>query len=218
LTLTKKEKALVPLLPNGWDLNLYAKWAPETLPKDWEEKWHLRTSCMPFSMHGIMRLNWLRPFPTIHSSAGRWIHPDHDRPMTVGELATVMGWGGLIPKGPNPVGQIAKGVTPAAGEWLAEQARAYLDDEWGSEDWESKYCNDDCVWKGGNAEGALEKTFNLTRYTGTAYDEKDYTHVPTQQHRFPVFQRRATLKQRQLAALHEQIRKDKGSSGIQRDA
>lgn len=187
--LTQNEWAVVPHLPNGWCLNRFGSYATHLLPDEYKTTWKWRTSEMPFSMHCIMRLNWLRPFPTLYSSAGRRIHPEFDRPVTIGELATVMGWEGHIPKGANPVGQIAKGVCPSAGEWLAQQAELYLDDHWGNEDWESSYDDKKCEWVGGDCNGATEKVFNLTRYTGQHFDfewYKDrlpYFHQP---HRFNI--------------------------------
>jgi site-specific DNA-cytosine methylase len=194
--LSRDEWTVVPLLPNGWDLNLYALWASETLPSRMKETWETRTSDMPFSMHGLYRLNWLRPFPTIHSSAGRWIHPDHDRPLTIGELATAMGWEGRIPRGPMPIAQIAKGVVPDAGEWIAQQAINYLDDHWGDEDWESRYCDRCGQWLGKSTSGEREKTFNLTRYVGHTFDRKDYDVPETQSHRFPLVERRERARKR----------------------
>jgi len=121
IKLTPTEKTCVPHLPNGWDLNKLARFRPEVTPQSVQDKWKYRTSGLPFSLHCIFRTNWLRPSPTIHSSAMRWIHPVHDRPLTIGELATIMGWEGKIPVGKGAVPQIAKGVVPAVGEWLAKQ-------------------------------------------------------------------------------------------------
>jgi site-specific DNA-cytosine methylase len=192
--LTDEEKHCVPNLPNGWDLNLLAKFYLEAMPKRWQRVYKYRTSDMPFSMHSIHRLNWLRPYPTIHSSAGRQIHPVHNRPVTVGEVATVMGWDGLIPVGANPIAQIGKSVCPAAGKWLAEQAVAYLNDEWGDEDWESSYDNNKCEWVGRHcSRNDKEKVFNLTRYVGQQLDEDRYEEVQIHQHRFDVAARRRRL-------------------------
>ncbi len=168
--LTKNEWACVPHLPNGWDLNCLAKHNTSVLPQKMQRKYKLRISDMPFSMHGIVRLNWLRPSPTLHSSCARFIHPEHHRPLTIGELSRIMGWGDRIPSGKQPAAQLAKGVAPSAGEWLAQQVQSYLDNEWGNEDWESTYCPIDCEWKGQNTNGAMEKVFDLTKYTPSHFD------------------------------------------------
>lgn len=184
--LTDEEKHIVPNLPNGWNVNTLAAYNLDALPRRWQEMWHLRTSDMPFSMHCIYRMNWLRPFPTIHSSAARFIHPEHNRPLTVGELATAMGWSD-IPRGPKPVNQIAKGVCPEAGEWLANQVKLYLEDYWGEDDWESSYNPTKGEWEGRNAAGAKEKYFNLTQYVGSHFDIERYSDVkPIQRYRHPV--------------------------------
>jgi hypothetical protein len=85
----------------------------------------------------------------------------------VGELSAIMGWPmGVIPVGPNPVGQIAKGVVPAVGEWLARQVQHYLQDDWGAEDWESTYDAKQGCWVGQHlADKPTEKVFNLSHYT-----------------------------------------------------
>ncbi len=183
IKLTPNEKACVPHLPNGWDLNRLARYRTELTPEDTQFKWNYRTSALPFSLHCIFRTNWLRPSPTIHSSAMRWIHPVHNRPLTIGELATIMGWEGKIPYGKGAIPQIAKGIVPAVGTWLAEQAKDYLNGVWGSDDWESSYNAKTATWEGRSTEGALEKTFDLTDYCGHYFDIERYAHIqPIQAH------------------------------------
>jgi len=173
IRLTPNEKAVLPRLPNGWGLNSFARYSYDDLPPDLKLTWDLRSSNMPFSMHCIGRVNWLTPCPTIHSSGSRFIHPHHDRPLTIGELATLMGWP-QIPCGPSPVAQIAKGIVPNVGEWLAQQAKLYLDGYWGNEDWESSYNDKTSMWEGYVSNGAIEKTFNLTRYISKHFDRSRY--------------------------------------------
>jgi site-specific DNA-cytosine methylase len=173
IKLTDNEKACVPYLPTGWGLNTLARFRYQFLPDKMKYVWDTRVSDMPFSLHCISRTNWLRPCPTLHSSATRYIHPTHDRPLTVGELAAVMGWDD-IPRGRMPVPQLAKGVVPAVGEWLAQQAADYLDGKWAGDDWESSYDPHDCEWKGRSVNGAREKVFDLTRYVGSQFDRSRY--------------------------------------------
>ena len=95
-----------------------------------------------------------------------------------------MGWD-MAPVGKNPIAEIAKGVVPAVGQWLAEQAELYLDDAWGDEDWESRYDNREGEWVGRDTTGELEKTFILTEYvppwrSWDAYPESAI--VPKYQH------------------------------------
>lgn len=182
--LTPDEKHCVPNLPNGWNLNTLARYGYDGLSEHLKEKWDLRASEMPFSLHCILRLNWLRPSPTLHSSCCRFIHPDHNRPLTVGELSTIMGWDD-IPLGPHPWAQIAKGIAPSAGEWLANQAVAYLDNEWGSDDFESSYDPALSEWVGRDTTGEREKTFDLTKYCGYQFDMERYACAP-QSHRFNI--------------------------------
>jgi len=137
---------------------------------------------MPFSLHGVHRINWLCPFPTLHSSVGRAIHPELHRGHTVGELARVMGWGDDIPRGGNPIAQIAKGVVPDIGEWLAQQVELFLDDYWGDDDFESSYNAKLGEWVGGETCEQVEKEFNMTQYFGHHFRE-DHYEVP------PFFQR-----------------------------
>ncbi len=185
--LSKEDAVCVPYLPNGWDMNALARYHYDILPKRYQRMWDLRGSQMPFSMHCIKRLNWLMACPTLHGSCGRFIHPEHHRPLTYGELATIMGWGGEYPRGPWPQKQIAKGVSPPAGRWLAEQAELYLNDEWGNEDWESSYDHAKGEWVGKDCRGAVEKTFNLTRYVSKtiSWEKYDGDNLP-QKHRFNV--------------------------------
>ena len=121
---------------------------------------------MPFSCHCVRRIAWDMQCPTIHGSAGRFLHPSEDRPLTVREMSLLMGWpDGMTPRGYNPVGQIAKGVCPEVGVWLAEQVQLYLDDEWGDEDYESSYDDLAGQWVGRRCDpGQTEKVFDLTKY------------------------------------------------------
>jgi len=173
IELTKDEQLVVPMLPNGWDLHAMARHAYHALPEKYKTLWDTRASDLPFSLHGINRLNWLRPCPTLHSSAGRFIHPSQNRPLTVGELSAIMGWPN-IPVGPRPVAQIAKGIVPAVGKWLAEQVELSYRGHWGRDDWESSFNDATGTWDGQDAEGQLEKTFDMTKYVGKQFDLERY--------------------------------------------
>lgn len=159
---------IMPHLPHNLDINGFARLHEDLLDKlspHYGEKWLFRDSPMPFSMHSIMRLQANRFMPVITGNGFRFIHPVHDRTLTVGELSLLMGWpAGQIPCGKNPGAEIGKGICPSVGTWLAHQVKLYLDDAWGDEDWESRYCDQRHTWLGNpDVNGAAEKTFELTR-------------------------------------------------------
>lgn len=169
---TTADTRVIPLLSWGWDTNRLCRvYDPdlEFLPDKVRETWETRVSDMPFSLHAICRLTPHRAMPVISGSSARYIHPYEDRGITVRECARLMGWpSDIVPVGPTPYYQIGKGIVPAVGEWLAEQVVAYLDDEWGSEDWESSYDNKEGRWVGRHFENdpikPVEKVFDLTKY------------------------------------------------------
>lgn len=164
IKLTPEEKICMPHLIPGTCLNQMGEYGFDLMPKKYQERWTDRMSDMPFSMHGIYRLRWNHHAPTLHSSACRFIHPHLDRPITVGEQAAIMGWP-TIPVGPVPTAQIAKGVCPEVGEWLALQAKLFLQDHWGTEDYETSYNDIKGEWVGRDTPGENEKVFNITRYS-----------------------------------------------------
>jgi DNA (cytosine-5)-methyltransferase 1 len=190
MTLTKlsqDEQDCLARLPNGWDLNMLAQYDCDNLPERMQDTWLMRNSGMPFSMHCVKRLSWQRPCPTIFSSAGRFIHPDHHRGLTHEELATIMGLP-IVPLGNDPVPQIAKGVCPCVGEWVAQQAYHYLNDAWGGEDWEAKYRDG---WITSSSVGKTEKVFNLTAYLQTR--QRDFEDETFPRYRFNVDPRTGEL-------------------------
>lgn len=161
------EQAVIPLLREGQTFNCLGQ-DEEALRKASPKlyrTWMLRTSGLPFSLHCPMRLCWDKHSPVISSTSGAFIHPRQDRPLTVGEIAALMGWPeGFIPRGLEPVAQIGKGVVPATGAWLAEQVRACIDGDWGEDDFESSYDHRTKQWRGDHTPDKLEKTFNMTYY------------------------------------------------------
>lgn len=81
-------------------------------------------SVIPFGVSGVTsshpRLRWSASCPTLVGDCTAWVHPTLPRTLTVGELAALMGWpSGVIPSGKDPGAQIAKGIVPAAAEWVA---------------------------------------------------------------------------------------------------
>lgn len=123
--------------------------------------WIHRESDLPFSLHAAVRLDPDKRCPTLASSCHVYVHPELDRSITVREAATLMGWN-YVPIGGMPFYQIAKGICPEVGTWLAQQFKYSLNGTWGEDDWESTYT------RGGHFEGrettAEEKIFNFTRF------------------------------------------------------
>lgn len=176
--LTQDEKSVLQYMQEGWSLNALAMAYDKSLSEinaRFGQLWQHRTSYLPFSLHGAMRIrnDWF--CPTITSTSERLIHPTEDRPLTVGEIAAMMGWPeGHIPVGPDPVAQIGKGVVPATAAWLAAQIRDYLEDVWGEDDFESTYRSGD--WFGTDYTRTLdhpvEKVFNMTAYLPPMENER----------------------------------------------
>ncbi len=138
--LNADEWPIVPHLPQRQCLTRFAELNEdllEQLSPVLGDKWLWRNSNMPFSMHAITRAGWDHSCPTLRASSYKLIHPRLHRPMTIGELCKVMGWGKVIPLGKEPIAQIAKGIVPAIGEWITKQAKASLEDRW-DEDWEQR--------------------------------------------------------------------------------
>lgn len=185
--LNEDERYVVPNLPSGWSLNTLGRYGRHLMPDRYKFKAEYASSGLPFSLHCIIRLNWLRPSPTLSSSARKFIHPGLDRPLTIGELATIMGWPeGCVPRGPKPVAQIAKGIVPAVGKWLARQVELSIAGHWGQDDWESSYCDKDGEWKGGDSSDKLEKIIDMTRYVGKDMNEAKYDGLDLLRYQFNV--------------------------------
>lgn len=195
--LTDAERDAVQHIYTGACLNTAAPYVYDMLPKKLQDTWRLRASPMPFSMHTIVRLAWMCQCPTLKNSSGRLLHPWHHRPLTVGELALCMGWHGgfvggdpadpVIPAGPDPVGQIAKGVVPAVGQWIAEQVVECLEDRWGGEDWESRYDQYSGGFVGRDTKDEPVKVIDLTDYRGWFFDHDRFPEeCKKQMHRFNV--------------------------------
>lgn len=166
LELLPDEVAILPHMKEGEHMNGWARDNEdllEAIAPHYFEVWLRRGSMMPFSLHCIQRPKWSGHCPTLHSSCSRIIHPIHNRTLTVLELSTIMGWD-MIPRGWWPQAQLAKGVVPAVGQWLAEQAKAYVDDVWGNDDWNTKYSKQTGVWEGERCDGDVEKVIDMTQY------------------------------------------------------
>lgn len=192
--LSEHDTYILPNLPSGWSLQTMAKYGYHLLSDRHKRKWDERESELPFSLHGITRLTWLRPCPTLHSSACRFIHPSLHRPLTAGELAIIMGWPeGSCPVGKSPAAQIAKGICPAVGTWLARQVELSYKNHWSSDDWESSYDDTTSQWEGRDTSGEREKRYDLTRYVGKFFDKDRYDEELTRLHRFNVDERTGRL-------------------------
>lgn len=125
-----------------------------------------RDKHMPFSMHSPYRGSRDRASPTLLGTCGiSMVHPDHDRLMTVRELSAIMGWRrDVTPLGPNPFGQIAKGIVPAVGTWLAEQARLAMTGWWGDEDFDLSWDHATGDWECDDTHTRFAKVIDMTAY------------------------------------------------------
>lgn len=173
MQMTDDEIEALPYVSQGMDLNSAAAWNYRYMPEKFKTTWALRSSDMPFSAHCITRPCLWTACPTLASSSSRILHPLHNRSLTVGEISRVMGWPG-IPKGNNPIGQIAKGVVPAVGKWLAEQVHYCLDNAWGDDDWEVTYNDKTQTWEGRETKNEFVKTINLTSYVSNRQPSNEY--------------------------------------------
>lgn len=118
--LNDDEAFSLPSLLQGENMNSLGRRDPGLYSKNYRDKWDNRASKLPFSLHCLRRLRSDRPASTVYSASGSWVHPTQDRPLTVREIAAIMGWN-FLPEGWNPIAQIGKGVVPVVGRWLAKQ-------------------------------------------------------------------------------------------------
>lgn len=130
---------IYPYLRGGETANhLYHMYGAEffkDLPGNFYEKALNARSDVPFGVAGaefsLPRLRWDGPCPTLIGHCSGFIHPIEDRALTIRELAALMGWPpNEIPVGSDPGAQLAKGVVPACGKWIAEGVAASMADEW----------------------------------------------------------------------------------------
>lgn len=78
-----------------------------------------------FSWHAPRRLHRDGSCPVVYSASGKFMHPEHNRPLTVRELARLMGfdddWAVL---GPDPIAQLGKGLCVHVGRWIGHLMKA----------------------------------------------------------------------------------------------
>ncbi len=171
-----EELAIIDDLPTGWNVNSFAKHMTDRLPEKFRKCWERRVSEMPFSLHCMLRLDARKFAPTLFSGSRRYVHPFKNRGLTTAEFASIMGWPrGVTPIGHDAVPQLAKGVVPDVGRWLAEQVLLSYSGHWGHDDWESHYCHKTHRWLGEATKEAREKTINLTEWFPR---NRDWSKVP----------------------------------------
>lgn len=128
--------------------------------------WDTRVSDMPFSLHCMHRLHPDEAMPVISSSAGRFLHPEKWRGLTLREIARLMGWPpGVLPLGPKPIAQIGKGIVPSVGEWLAQQVAAHLLGKGPTENVNRRYIRKTSEWEIMPAADPLEKVIDITEWS-----------------------------------------------------
>lgn len=165
--ISKLEHQVMPYLHVMNDINdecyMHEERIKEHCP-DIYQKWITRRSHIPFSIHCIIKLGWDRESPSLCNSCSRLIHPEFHRLVTPRECAAIMGWKHL-PIGNDMFAQIAKGIVPDVGEWLAQQVQLYFEDHWGNEDFESMFDMSQKTWVGRYfTNEPREKIFDMTRY------------------------------------------------------
>lgn len=159
------ELETAPRMPTDWCLNAMGRWACHLLPPVLQSKWRHRISEMPFSLHCMRRISMHKHSPTIFSGSRRFLHPWYDRGMTVREFAAIMGWPrDVFPIGHDAVPQLAKGIVPAVGKWLAEQVVLSASGHWGDDDWYTRYDDRTKQWVGGDASCMEQKVLDLTEW------------------------------------------------------
>lgn len=135
-TINRELKKCIPYIRQGEGLNCMARRDDgemlETISSSLYEKWLFRSSEIPLGISTIPRLSWDR-CPVIHGGSSHLIHPTLDRPITVGEASTLMGWAS-IPSGDYPIRQLAKGIIPNAGWWLSRHVKMCMNNDWENED------------------------------------------------------------------------------------
>lgn len=155
---------VIPLMPTGWDLNSLGRHMYHVLPERQRLMWDRRSSDIPYSLFCPHRLSMTEFSPTLFTGSVHAIHPWYNRGLTAAEFSSIMGWGDKIPLGSGTLMQLAKGIVPAVGEWIAQQVKLSLEGYWGEDDWESRYCHKKNMWYGGSAKGQDQKIINLTQW------------------------------------------------------
>lgn len=81
-----------------------------------------------FSWHAPRRLHRDGACPVIYSASGKFIHPKGDRPMSVRDLARIMGFDDeFAVLGPDPIAQLGKGLCVHVGRWLGHLIKHAVD-------------------------------------------------------------------------------------------
>ncbi len=180
------EAEFISHLPNGWGMNSMALHMRNKLSPKYQSIWDERNSDLPFSLFCTTRLSMTKFAPTLFTGSRGYLHPCFDRGLTPNEFGSIMGWpAGVLPVGNNVVQQLAKGICPDIGEWIAQQVLLSANKHWGSDDWESTYCPKVKKWFGGNATGKDEKVIDLTRWYPHV---QDWSRFPSEilRPRYPV--------------------------------
>lgn len=167
--LSDDAEGVLKYIPQGQTLNnLHHARGPKFFDKiglpNLAERSRRARSDIPFGVANttLVRLHWDRGCMTLAGSSGLIIHPEYDRSLTVREIAALMGWPpDVIPVGQDPAGQIAKGIVPACGRWVAESVAASLNDEW-DDDLETTWDRRKRCFVDTDADGKREKFIDLT--------------------------------------------------------
>jgi len=138
LELDDERSRLIPYLEEGWSFNHLVFHKPEAMDKEnavsmrekWDrynEKGHLHNSPIGFDTNNCFRLKKGTCAPTLHKGCNELVHPKHNRTLSIRELCALMAWpSGVFPIGPHPHQQLARGVAPPIGRWLAGEIAASM--------------------------------------------------------------------------------------------
>lgn len=123
----------IPKLEQGEGLNnLHHRYGSKIFKRLGCPRFYARSlnaqSIIPFAaVANAQRLYADRQCPTMTGASAMFVHPHHDRTLTVRELCRLMGWpDDVTPVGKDPGGQLALGVIPAAGKWIADSVHRCL--------------------------------------------------------------------------------------------
>jgi DNA (cytosine-5)-methyltransferase 1 len=140
---------------------------PRELSKALREK---REDGVGLSFHCIRRLAYDIMSPLIYAASGNYLHPVHDRSITVREAARLMG----VPddyryKGGSQYAQVGNGVAPPTAKWIASTLIEALDGDHEDVSWSTDRKTRELTKGPGNKE--RWKFFNFTKIVPADFEK-----------------------------------------------
>ena len=94
----------------------------------WDELAEKKDEGVSFSWHAPRRLHRDKACPVIYSASHKFIHPNGKRPMSVRDLARIMGFDDdFAVLGSVPIAQLGKGLCVHVGRWLGYLCKAAVE-------------------------------------------------------------------------------------------